>query len=202
MRVHVSKLAFSSRHFANRIGLILGVLFMASMPWAGSVIGATTPAQAQTQPAAKAGAKNADGVKVGQKFGDWVFECAAIAEGETLCSLVQVLAVKQSNRTIARFNISKSKADNSIEFTAQLPLGLDIPAGASIALDADAPIPLTIQTCGRRGCLAQTKLSSKVLDQIKDDKKISITFKLRGSANPTTIAGSQKGLKQGVAALK
>lgn len=207
MSFHVFKLALRSRYSVNRIGMILGIMFMASMPWTGSVIGATTPAQAQSQPAKPAAkatdaSKNTDGVKVGQKFGDWVFECAAIAEGETLCSLVQVLAVKQSNRAIARFNVSKNKAENAIEFTAQLPIGLDIPAGVSIALDTEAPIPLTILTCGRRGCLAQAKLASKSIDQVKDDKKISLTFKMRGAANPTTISGSQKGLKQGIAALK
>ena len=145
-------------------------------------------------------ALGASPAKVGDHFGDWVFECAALGEGQTLCSLNQTLIAKNSNKAIARFSLSRDKKSNENILGVLVPLGLDIPVGVAVNIDQNPPIPLTLLTCSPNGCVANAVLNPKAVDAFKVGKALSLSFKIRGADKPMNLAGSLNGLAAGIAA--
>jgi|APCry1669189241_1035207.scaffolds.fasta_scaffold26557_2 invasion protein IalB len=138
--------------------------------------------------------------KVGDHFGDWVFECAAIGEGQTLCSLTQILMAKENNQAIARFSFSRDKKTNGIIFGALVPLGLDIQAGVSASFDQRPPVSMTVLTCTQAGCIANAVIDPATFEAIKSGKTLAVSIKFRGADKPAVLSGSLNGLGAGAIA--
>ena len=58
----------------------------------------------------------------------------------------------------------------------QLPLGLNLPAGAKLQVDDGKVIDLQIQTCENRGCYANTPVSPELLAALKSGKQLKVAF--------------------------
>jgi len=58
----------------------------------------------------------------------------------------------------------------------QLPLGLNLPAGAKLQVDDGKVIDLQIQTCENRGCYANTPVSPELLTALKSGKQLKVAF--------------------------
>jgi invasion protein IalB len=136
--------------------------------------------------------------KVGDKFGDWVFECQAIADGKTDCALTQTLVNKQTNQAVARFMLARNKKANEIELRTLVPLGIDIPAGVAGSIDGKSPFKFSIETCVQPGCLGVVKLKGSLQDAMKNGKALTVTFTPRGADKEVAVAGSLKGLTDGM----
>ncbi|OYY82753.1 MAG: hypothetical protein B7Y34_02405 [Methylophilales bacterium 16-45-9] len=139
--------------------------------------------------------------KVGDRFGDWIYECAAIAENKTVCSLSQTIMSKKQNKRIVKFNLGRNEKTKTVDFVTLLPLGIKLPAGASLAVDAGKAYPLTIKTCIQQGCVATYPVDSNFIKTLQSGQKLNISFTGAGSDKPVTIAGSAKGLAEGVKAV-
>jgi invasion protein IalB len=138
--------------------------------------------------------------KVGDRFGDWVYECLAIAENKTVCSLSQTIMSDKQNKRIVKFNLGRNEKTKSLDFVALLPLGIKLPAGVSLAIDAGKAYPLTIKTCIQQGCIATYPADSNFIKALQGGQKLNISFTGGVSDTPVTIAGSAKGLAEGVKA--
>lgn len=139
--------------------------------------------------------------QVGDRFGDWVLECRAIAAGSTNCSLTQTLVDKNSKKAIARFTLSRSgEKSQDILFNAFLPLGIDIPAGVSLAIDGAKPRSLLLKTCTRRGCVAQYKIDKNLLNVFKKGKGFVVSFNSLVAKKKVNLGGSLSGISAGVKA--
>lgn len=146
-------------------------------------------------------ADSATTARVGDKFGDWVLECRAIAAGKTNCSLTQTLVDKKSKRAIVKFALAKSGLKGKdIMFNAFLPLGIDISAGVLFSIDGAKPRSLPLKTCTRRGCLAQYKLDKNLLKAFKKGKGLTISFNLLAAKKKLTLPGSLSGISSGLKA--
>ena len=179
----------------------LGLAFVFASVSLIATSNAVLAAQAPTPaPAAATPAPASDVAKAGDHFGDWVFECAALAEGQTLCSLNQTLVTKEKNQVIARFSLSRDKKTNEIVFGTMVPLGIDIPAGIVVSFDQNQPVQLTILTCTQNGCIANTNVNAKMFDTMKNGKALAVQFKFRGAEKPTVFNGSLNGLGAGALA--
>lgn len=151
----------------------------------------------------EAGAQAA--VKSGDHFGDWVAECPTVS-GKPVCLLSQTLVTNKDKQRIARFTIRKDIKPGNTLFTALLPLGIYLPAGAQVTLTASSKdsahaIPLTLRACTREGCFANAVVDNALLKGAKADGKLDIAFTLRPDAKPAVFQGSLKGLADGMAAL-
>ena len=169
----------------------------AARAWAGAALLAllmALPAAAQNEGQAAA--------RVGDTFGDWLFECTAIAEGQTACSLTQTIVVQETGRAIAKFSLSRGATEGTAFFLVMLPLGLDIPAGVRSTVDTNEPIPLLVETCVAAGCLATAQLDSARLQQMKAGMTLNLTFRVRGELQAVTLAGSLKGITAGMTAAR
>ena len=67
--------------------------------------------------------------KVGDKFGDWAFNCRAVGQDKTVCGLFQIVVWETDtgkspimNLTLRRFDDSKSKTRKTL-LAALMPLG-------------------------------------------------------------------------------
>lgn len=153
-----------------------------------AVLGATLPQNAVAE------------AKVGDRFGDWIYECVALAENKTACSLSQTIMSKNQNKRIVKFNLSRNEKTKSIDFVTLLPLGIKLPAGASIAIDAGKAYQLSLKTCIQQGCVAVYPADSNFIKALQGGQKLNISFTGGGSDKPITISGSAKGLAEGMKA--
>ena len=58
----------------------------------------------------------------------------------------------------------------------QLPLGLNLPAGAKLQVDDGKTSDLQVQTCEARGCYANVQISPDLLAAIKSGKQLKVSF--------------------------
>ena len=58
----------------------------------------------------------------------------------------------------------------------QLPLGLNLPAGAKLQVDDGKVVDLQVQTCEARGCYASTPIAPELLAALKSGKQLKVSF--------------------------
>jgi invasion protein IalB len=138
--------------------------------------------------------------KVGDVFGDWVFECMALAEGKTLCALSQSLVSQQDNRRLVKFSLARNEKNNEVMLTALLPLGIHLPQGVQGSIDQGKAFPFTLQTCTQQGCIASFKTDKDMVKRLKAGQKVAVSFSVAGGKRPITLTGSLKGLAAGIKA--
>jgi len=62
----------------------------------------------------------------------------------------------------------------------QLPLGLNLPAGARLQVDEGKAVEMQIQTCENRGCYASTPITPALLAALKSGKQLKVSFQNLG----------------------
>jgi invasion protein IalB len=159
---------------------LLHCVFLATLLW--------LPASALPQP------------KVGDRFGDWAFECVAIAEGKTACALTHAVVSKVDGQRIAQLSLGRNEMKKAIVLTAFLPLGIHLPSGVSGALDQGKPFSFVLETCyARSGCIATFVATPEFLMTLQASKQLSIGFVaadgLKQIALQVPLAGIGAGLK-------
>lgn len=138
--------------------------------------------------------------KVGDRFGDWVFECAALAEGKTNCALSQTISSQKDNRRIVKFTLARNRQTNAVTLTALLPLGIHLPSGVSGVIDQGKPFHFALQTCIQQGCIATYAVDAGFLKSVQAGQKLSLDFSVNGGKQPVSINGSLNGLADGLKA--
>ena len=68
----------------------------------------------------------------------------------------------------------------------QLPLGLNLPAGARLQVDEGKTVDLQIQTCENRGCYANLPVAPDLLAALRTGKQLKISFQ-NLAKDPITI---------------
>jgi len=140
--------------------------------------------------------------KVGERFGDWVFECTALAEDKTACALTQTIMSKKGNQSLVKFSLSRNEQKGHIQLTAVVPLGIHLPSGISGAIDQGKPFQYITQTCVRQGCIANYAPDGGFLKAMQAGQKLGIKFSGNGGKQPIAIEGSLNGLAEGMKAAK
>ena len=67
----------------------------------------------------------------------------------------------------------------------QLPLGLNLPAGAKLQVDDGKAIDLQIQTCENRGCYANVPIAPELLAALRSGKQLKVSFQNLGKETIT-----------------
>lgn len=141
-------------------------------------------------------------VKAGEHFGDWIFECMALAEGKTACALTQTILSKKDNQRIVKFSLAHNGNTGNTQLTAVVPLGVYLPSGVSGTIDQGKPFQYTVQTCVQQGCIATCATDSSLLKALQAGQKLTVNFSGNGGKTPFSIDGSLKGLAEGMKAAK
>ncbi len=142
-----------------------------------------------------------EGPRAGQAFGDWVFQCTAIAEGKTNCTLQQTLISQETKKPVTIFTIRKGGKPGEHRLMALLPLGLDLRRGVKGKISTGTEFNYELETCVSQGCLASVKLNGPLLAAISAGKSFSTTFQLRNAKESTSVTGSLSGISEGLRAI-
>lgn len=158
------------------------------------------PAQAQVQAPAQAQAQAQ--ARVGDRFGNWVFECVALAEGKTACALTYAIVSKVDNRRVVQLSLGRNELKGGIVLTAFLPLGIHLPSGASGAIDQGKPFQYTLETClPQRGCVGTYAVSGDFLKSLQGGQSLNIRF-VAGGQQVVSVSAALNGLAEGIRAAK
>ena len=131
----------------------------------------TTPAapQAETPPASPAPQPG------------WAARCtSASREAPLECVIEQTAVLSKTGQLIVLVNIRVPSDTHTPVVLIQLPLGLNLPAGAKLQVDDGKSIDLQIQTCEARGCYTSAPIAPEQLAAMKSGKQLKISFQNLG----------------------
>jgi invasion protein IalB len=107
----------------------------------------------------------------------WVARCSSASRGAPLeCAIEQSAVLTKTGQLIVLINIRVSAETRAPVALVQLPLGLNLPAGAKFQVDDGKTSELQIQTCEARGCYANLQISPDVLATLKSGKQLKVSF--------------------------
>jgi invasion protein IalB len=127
---------------------------------------------AQAAPAPAAPAAEAAPAPAG-----WVARCASASRGAPLeCAVEQTAVLTKTGQLIVLINIRVPGDTHAPVAVIQLPLGLNLPAGAKLQVDDGKTTDLQIQTCEQRGCYVNTPIAPDLLAAMKTGKQLKVSF--------------------------
>ena len=130
---------------------------------------------AQATPAPTAAA--AEGANTSAPPPGWVTRCSSASRSAPLeCAIEQSAVLTKTGQLIVLINIRVSAETRAPVALVQLPLGLNLPAGAKFQVDDGKTSELQIQTCEARGCYANLQISPDVLAALKSGKQLKVSF--------------------------
>jgi invasion protein IalB len=135
---------------------------------------AAQAAQAPATPAAAA--PQADAAPAPAPPG-WVARCSSASRGAPLeCLIEQTAVLTKTGQLIVLIDIRVPSDTHAPVAVVQLPLGLNLPAGAKLQVDDGKTTDLQIQTCEQRGCYTNAPISPEMLAAMKTGKQLKVTF--------------------------
>ena len=112
----------------------------------------------------------------GEVFGDWATACEVNAESRRVCHIFQRVTVKESGKSLLHAAVAWPASDERPVAIFNLPLGIALPPGVVIKVDAGEPSRLPFSTCTRGGCRVGLKLTEEMVKNLKRGKQLVLTF--------------------------
>ena len=116
----------------------------------------------------------------------WAARCtSASREAPLECVIEQTAVLSKTGQLIVLVNIRVPSDTHTPVVLIQLPLGLNLPAGAKLQVDDGKSIDLQIQTCEARGCYTSAPIAPEQLAAMKSGKELKISFQNLGKETIT-----------------
>ena len=116
----------------------------------------------------------------------WVARCSSASRDAPLeCAIEQTAVLTKTGQLIVLLNIRVASDTRQPIAIIQLPLGLNLPAGAKLQVDDGKVSDLQIQTCEQRGCYANSPISPDMLAAMKSGKQLKVSFQNLGKETIT-----------------
>ena len=106
----------------------------------------------------------------------WVARCTSAGRKAPLdCVVEQQSVLEGTGRQLTLVSLRvPADASGSPALLIQLPLGLYLPAGATLQIDAAAPVPAPIQSCDQRACYVGMPMTPALLDAFQKGEKLVV----------------------------
>ena len=88
----------------------------------------------------------------------------------------QTAVLTKTGQLIVLINIRVPSDTRAPVAVIQLPLGLNLPAGAKLQVDDGKVNDLQIQTCETRGCYSNAAIAPDLLAAMKSGKQLKVSF--------------------------
>jgi invasion protein IalB len=138
------------------------------------------PHAAQATPAPAAPPSDAAPANAAPQAG-WAARCSSASREAPLeCAIEQTAVLSKTGQLIVLVNIRVPSDTHTPVILVQLPLGLNLPAGAKLQVDDGKTVDLQIQTCEARGCYASTPIAADLLTALKSGKQLKVAFQNLG----------------------
>jgi len=116
----------------------------------------------------------------------WVARCSSASRDAPLeCAIEQTAVLTKTGQLIVLLNIRVASDTRQPIAIIQLPLGLNLPAGAKLQVDDGKVSDLQIQTCEQRGCYANSPIAPDMLAAMKSGKQLKVSFQNLGKETIT-----------------
>ena len=116
----------------------------------------------------------------------WIARCTSLSRDAPLeCAIEQTAVLTKTGQLIVLINIRVASDTRTPIAVIQLPLGLNLPAGAKLQVDDGKTADLQIQTCEQRGCYANTPIAADMLAAMKSGKQLKVSFQNLGKETIT-----------------
>jgi invasion protein IalB len=146
-----------------------------------SAVSAQTPKKGTPAVAAPAPSQSADGQPASPPSPGWVARCASVSRDAPLeCAVEETAVLTKTGQLIVLVNIRVGSDTRMPVALVQLPLGLNLPAGAKLQVDDGKTVDLQIQTCENRGCYANLPVAADLLAAMRAGKQLKISFQNLG----------------------
>jgi invasion protein IalB len=107
----------------------------------------------------------------------WIARCTSISRDAPLeCAVEQTAVLTKTGQLIVLINIRVASDTRTPIAVVQLPLGLNLPAGARLQVDDGKTSDLQIQTCEQRGRYANIPIAADMLTAMKSGKQLKVSF--------------------------
>lgn len=166
-----------------------------------AILLALTPTGSIAQAPAPAGASEAPSSTTAT-YGDWLVRCTAqpsVPDG--LCEVVQGIRVTDRQGLLAQIVFGRVNADDPLRLVVQLPLGIWLPGGATLFLEAEGGAGLQAPfTICANACLANIALPPALLGQLQAAPGPGRIEFVDGAQRRVVLPLSFKGLRAALAA--
>ncbi len=136
--------------------------------------------------------------RVGEKIGDWTFQCQAISAKETICAIAQVFANQQTRQPVLVLTIRALGIEKKLMLFARAPLGIYLPEPIVATIDDGPQLTFAWQVCSQQGCEASAEINDESRAAMKAGNRMQIAFKAQAGSDPVTFNASLKGVTQGL----
>ena len=117
----------------------------------------------------------------------WVARCGSVSRDAPLeCAIEETAVLTKTGQLVVLVNIRVTSDTRMPIALVQLPLGLNLPAGAKLQVDDGKSVDLQIQTCENRGCYANLPIASDMLAAMRAGKQLKVSFQ-NLAKDPITI---------------
>jgi len=107
----------------------------------------------------------------------WIARCTSASRDAPLeCAIEQTAVLTKTGQTVVLVSIRVPGDSHMPVALLQLPLGINLPAGAKFAVDDGNAVDLQIQTCENRGCFASTPIAPQLMNALKTGKQLNVSF--------------------------
>jgi invasion protein IalB len=132
---------------------------------------------AQAAPAPAPAAPPAAGSAPAAPPPGWAVRCSSVSRDAPLeCAIEQTAVLTKTGQLIVLVSIRVPGDTHTPIALVQLPLGLNLPAGAKLQVDDGKTVDLQIQTCENRGCYTSTPIAPELLTALKSGKQLKVSF--------------------------
>jgi len=107
----------------------------------------------------------------------WAARCSSPSRDAPLeCAMEQNAILTKTGQLVVLVNIRVPGDTRTPIALVQLPLGLNLQAGAKFQVDDAKSVDLPIQTCENRGCYASFPVAAETLNALRSGKQLKIIF--------------------------
>ncbi len=107
----------------------------------------------------------------------WAVNCTSTTTDKGLeCQLSQMIVTQQGD-ILANVMVRVPADKQNLEAIVQLPLGIFLPAGATLKVDDNVPLQLNFRACHGNGCYARGPVSPEILADLQKGKQLNVSFK-------------------------
>ena len=139
--------------------------------------------------------------RVGERIGDWTFQCQAVAANQNVCGIIQTIADNNTKRQVLAVAVRPVGNEKRLAMFVTAPLGIFLGSGIGGKIDDGEQFKFQLQTCNQRGCQAAIAVADDRLAELKKGKRMLVGFKARADANTITIPVSLDGFTAGLKAM-
>ena len=108
----------------------------------------------------------------------WAVNCKSAATETGLeCRLSQTVVTQQGGQVLADVTVLIPADKKAPEAILRLPLGILLPAGATLRVDDKVALQLNFRACDRNGCYARAPISATMLADLQKGRQLHVNFK-------------------------